>query len=137
MGLSPAAPSGNSSRNPGNETFVRRDACLYPSSRGVADGSPLSSVFVVLARAVGRRVLVRLPDALDPVDFLDVLCDDRRHEGLPVLSLQHSMANRGAGKSLAVQEGWREHLQVVFPKQADDQVGIRIHDVETRDKGGR
>src|SRR5439155_15553167 len=90
--------------------------CLCPSSRGVADGSPLSSVFVVLARPVGRRVLVSLPDALDPVDFLDVLGDDRRHEGLPVLSLQHPMANRGAGKSLAVQEGRREHLQVVFPK---------------------
>src|SRR5437016_7689822 len=45
------------------------------------------------------------------------------------------MANRGAGKSFPVQEGRREHLQVVFPKQADDQVGVRIHDVETRDKG--
>src|SRR5207244_9393129 len=122
MGLSPATPSRNSIRNPGNETFVRRDAYLCPSSRGVADGSPLSCVFVVLARPVGRRVLVRLPDALDPVDFLDVFGDDRGHQGLPVLALEHSMANRGAGKSLAVQEGRREDLQVVFRTPADDQV---------------
>src|SRR5437016_14341384 len=108
MGLSPATSSRNLIRNPGNEGFVRRDACLCPSSRGVADGSPLSYVFVVLARPVGRRVLVRLPDALDPVDFLDVLGDDRGHQGLPVLSLQPPMANRGGGKSVPVQDGRRE-----------------------------
>src|SRR6266571_2963970 len=46
------------------------------------------------------------------------------------------MANRGSGKSLAVQERRREYLQVVLPEQADDQVGIRIYDVEPGDKGG-
>src|ERR1700704_2730229 len=121
MGLSPAASSRASAGIPGTKNSFRRVLAYCPSARGVADGSSLSCIFMVLSGPVGRRVFVRLPDALDPVNLLDVLGDDGRDEGFPVLSFQHPMTDGGARKSLAVQERRREHLQAVFPEQADDQ----------------
>src|SRR6267378_4609702 len=136
MGLSPAASSRASAGIRGTKTSFGGMLAYCPSSRGVADGSPLSCIFVVLSGPVGRRVFVRLPDALDPVNLFDVLGDDGRDEGFPILPFQHPMTDGGARKSLAVQERRREHLQAVFPKEADDQVRVRIHDVETWNQRG-
>src|SRR5207249_10644003 len=66
-------------------------------SRGLV---PCSGVLVVFASAVRRRVLVRLADALGPIDLFDVRRDYRRDEGLPILPFEDPMADRGPREAL-------------------------------------
>src|SRR2546426_794754 len=123
-------------RNPG-ERHPRLEGCLpEPVLAGSRGRVPFLGVLVVLAGPVRRRVLVRLADAFDAVDFSDVLGDDRGDEGFPVVALKHPVSDDGAGEALAVHEGRRRDLQAVFPEQAHDEIRVRVHDVEAGYEGG-
>src|SRR3990170_4674313 len=114
------------------------EGCLLPcpSSRGLRRGvGCLFSLRVVLPRPVRGRVLVRLLDPLDPVDLPDVARDRGRDEGRPVPALEHPPADIRAREGLAVDEGRGEDLHAVLPEQPDDEVRVRVHDVEVGDEG--
>src|SRR5438093_1296983 len=134
MALSPKElvyfSAGISGRNP------RLEGCLpKPVLVGSRGRVPFSGVLVVFASAVGRRVLVRLADALGPIDLFDVRRDHRRDEGLPILPLEDPVADRGPREPLPIEQGRREHLQAVLPEQTNDEVGVRVDHVEARDEG--
>src|SRR3989475_5207533 len=92
-------------------------------------------VFVVLAGPVRRRILVGLPDPLDPVDFLDVLRDHGGNEGFPVAALQHPVSDFRAGEAFAVDERGRQHLETVLPEEPHHEVRVRVDGIEPRHEG--
>src|SRR5436305_228332 len=100
--------AGISGRNP------RLEGCLpKPVLVGSRGRVPFSGVLVVFASAVGRRVLVRLADALGPIDLFDVRRDHRRDEGLPILPLEdpvhHGEVSAVEGLEPADEEGASRH----------------------------
>src|SRR5438445_7609243 len=66
--------------------------------RGESWTGPFLWVLVILAGPVRGRVLVRLPDAFDAVDVLDVVGDASGHEGFAVAGFPHPLAHAGPGR---------------------------------------
>src|SRR2546426_7829117 len=130
VGIIPCSALPPEGRNPG-ERHPRLEGCLpEPVPAGSRGRVPFLGVLVVLAGPVRRRVLMRLADPFDAVDFFDVLGDDRGDERFPVLPLEHPVADDGPREPLAVHEGRRRDLQAVFPEQAHDEIRVGVHDVE-------